>query len=212
MKIKGTRETRPDLASGAEASKIFRMVDVSPALQCLLEEFKTSKAEQTARIGFRDNLIYVTVAGIGAVSAFALGKDGTPFAFLVSPWLAVVLGWTYLVNDEKISSMGRYIRETLAPKLESITGQPPDTLLLLERAHRSDSRRIQRKVLQLSINLLTFIGSSFASIGAFLARAEGLHWGLHWGTYSLIAVEVLCVIVLAWQIWAYADIEKDPHI
>jgi hypothetical protein len=188
------------------------MVDASPALQCLLEEFKTSKAEQTARIGFRDNLIYVTVAGIGAVSAFALGKDGTPFAFLVSPWVAVVLGWTYLVNDEKISSIGRYVRITLAPKLESITSQPPETLLLLERAQRSDSRRIQRKVIQLSINLLTFIGSSFASIAAFLIRAGGLHWDLHWGTYTLIAIEALSVAVLAWQICAYADIEKGPPI
>jgi hypothetical protein len=184
------------------------MVDTSPAVQSILEEFKTAKAEQTARIGFRDNLIYVTVAGVGAVSAFALGKDGTPYAFLVCPWLAVVLGWTYLVNDEKISSIGRYVREVLAPKLESVTGQPAETLLLWERAHRSDPRRIRRKVIQLLIDLLTFIGSSFASIAVFIIRVKDVHSG----TLVLIAIEALSVIVLAWQIFAYADLKKSTPI
>jgi len=182
------------------------MIDTSSGVQCLLEEFRTSKAEQTARIGFRDNLIYVTVAGVGAVSAFALGKDGTPYAFLVCPWLAVVLGWTYLVNDEKISSIGRYVREGLAPKLEGIIGEPPETLFLWERAHRSDRRRIQRKVIQLSIDLLTFIGSSFASIAAFFIKAKDVHFG----TFVLIAIEALSVIVVAWQIFAYADLKRSP--
>jgi nicotinamide riboside transporter PnuC len=73
---------------------------------------------------------------------------------------------------------------------------------------RSDPRRIQRKVIQLSIDILTFIGSSSASIAVFLIRAKDVHMG----TFVLIGIEALSMVVLAWQIVAYADLKKSPLI
>ena len=69
-------------------------------LQILLEEYRTLKAEQGNRIGFRDNLLYVTLGLFGAIASFALSSDENGPAFLVIPWVCFVLGWTYVVNDE----------------------------------------------------------------------------------------------------------------
>jgi hypothetical protein len=35
----------------------------------------------------------------------------------VLPTLSFVLAWTYIVNDEKISQIGKYIREELTEKI-----------------------------------------------------------------------------------------------
>ena len=81
------------------------------------QEYSKLKEEQAQRIGFRDNLLYVTLALFGTVLAFALGDKANPYALLVLPWVSLVLGWTYLVNDQKISALGRYIRYTLVEKV-----------------------------------------------------------------------------------------------
>jgi L-asparagine transporter-like permease len=176
----------------------------------ILAEFKALKAEQTARIGFRDNLIYVTVAAIGAVFAFALGRDGTPYALLVVPWVAVVLGWTYLVNDEKISAIGRFIKNELAPEMLQVIhlgGQERDQAKIFgwEVAHRSDKHRVQRKVLQLLVDLMTFVGSSFVSIAVFLVRVGESDGRI----LTLLIVESVVLLLLTWQILVYADLDAD---
>ncbi|WP_019502890.1 hypothetical protein [Pseudanabaena sp. PCC 6802] len=69
------------------------------ALNVYLQEYDKLKHEQVQRIGFRDNLLYVTLALFGTVLVFALGDKGNPYALLVLPWVSLVLGWTYVVND-----------------------------------------------------------------------------------------------------------------
>ena len=48
------------------------MNDKGAILDVFLAEYNTLKAEQSARIGFRDNLLYVTLGVFGATVSFAV--------------------------------------------------------------------------------------------------------------------------------------------
>src|SRR4051812_2102577 len=87
----------------------------------LIREYEKLKDEQHKRIEFRDHMIYLTLAAIGGVFSFALERPNMSIAYLVLPFLCIVLGWTYLVNDEKISSIGNYLRSVLIPKIEEVS-------------------------------------------------------------------------------------------
>lgn len=89
--------------------------------QLLLAEYQIVKDEQKTRIGFRDNLLYVTLTVLAAVIA-ATAQARQPAMLLALPPVCVVLGWTYLVNDEKISAIGAYVRGDLGPRLARLAG------------------------------------------------------------------------------------------
>jgi hypothetical protein len=55
----------------------------STLLNIYLQEYQQLKEEQAQRIGFRDNLLYVTLALFGTVLAFALGNKADPYGLLV---------------------------------------------------------------------------------------------------------------------------------
>ena len=76
-----------------------------PMLKVWLMEYDKLKVEQIQRIGFRDNLLYTTLGIFGAVVSFAMSNPANTYALLVVPWVCLVLGWTYVVNDEKISAI-----------------------------------------------------------------------------------------------------------
>lgn len=59
-----------------------------------LQEYGKLKDEQAQRIGFRDNLLYVTLALFGTVLALAIGEKANPHELLVLPWASLVLAWT----------------------------------------------------------------------------------------------------------------------
>jgi hypothetical protein len=87
------------------------------------QEYIKLKDEQTKRIGFRDNLLYVNLVLIAGIMSFAFAGEHPDNQWrlrglLIAAWVALVLGWTYVVNDEKISAIGRYIRDTLATSLD----------------------------------------------------------------------------------------------
>src|SRR5665213_237934 len=67
------------------------MSDKRTKLDIHLLEFEKCKAEQMARIAFRDNLVYVTLVAYGGIVAFA-AKDNH-LALLVLPWVSLVFGW-----------------------------------------------------------------------------------------------------------------------
>ncbi|WP_432868623.1 hypothetical protein [Microbispora rosea] len=165
----------------------------------LMTEYERIKDEQRVRIGFRDNLLYVTLASLAAIIAATL-TGGAPMLLLLPP-VAIVLGWTYLVNDEKISAIGRYIRLDLGPRIGPLVGG--QELFGWEVAHRSDQRRLSRKYLQLAVDLMTFCLSS--------AVAVVTYWVAGPATAILAAVsivELIAVGVLAWEIVVYADLKK----
>ncbi len=67
-------------------------------LQLYLSEYNALKGEQSSRIGFRDNLLYVTLTLYGGIFSYAVTDiQQNYYAFLVLPWVCFVLGWTYLI-------------------------------------------------------------------------------------------------------------------
>jgi hypothetical protein len=138
--------------------------------EVLLAEYSALKTEQNARIGTRDGLLYATFAAVGGVLVGAFTSK-LMLAMLVAPPVILVLGWTYLSNDIKVSQLGSYVRDILAPKLgEHAFGWELDTEVEAERR--------TRKLFQLAADLIAFPAASVA-----LALA-----GLLLGPYSLLAL------------------------
>lgn len=181
------------------------MSDKQQMLEVYLQEYEKLKDEQTQRIGFRDNLLYVTLGVLGAVISFAVSNKANYYALLVIPWVCLILGWNYLVNDEKITAIGRYIRLTLVEKIKENTGHTEiESILGWEIAHRSDNRRRRRKIEQLIVDQITFVVSGIVALSAF--------WFLV--AKPSLAVNILCLIefifllILSIEIVVYADLAK----
>ncbi len=172
----------------------------------LIKEYEKLKDEQYKRIEFRDHMIYLTLAAIGTVFSFALEKPDLNIALLVLPFLCIVLGWTYLSNDEKISAIGNYVRCCLVPKLAehssdeklSLTGHWEDYL-------RQDKSRRQRKWFQLFVDLSIFCFSGLTSIIAFYLLHD-----IPNGYHIIISIgEGLLLLFLGFQFIKYADLHKS---
>ncbi|GAA0899347.1 MULTISPECIES: hypothetical protein [Streptomyces violaceusniger group] len=166
----------------------------------LLAEYAQIKDEQRARIGFRDNLLYVTLAAVTAVAAVAAQTDDPQLILaLALPVVCLVLGWTHLVNDEKISAIGRYVRTELASRLAEVTNVE-EPLFGWETYHRSDDRRISRKTTQTVVDLLAFLVTPFAALITF--------WCHSMDSALLVAVSILeaaGLIVLGVLFLQYAE-------
>lgn len=121
----------------------------------LLAEYGCLKEEQKTRIGFRDNLLYFTLAAATAVVAIT-AQSGQSRLLLSVPAICLILGWTYLVNDEKISAIGYYVRDRLGPRLEELTSAH-GAVFGWEIYHRSVADRTARKRLQTSVDLFTYL-------------------------------------------------------
>jgi hypothetical protein len=181
------------------------MNDKDPILEIFLKEYEKLKSEQIQRIGFRDNLLYVTLGLFGAIVPFALSSATNYPALLIIPWVCLIMGWTYLVNDEKISAIGQYIRHTLVDKLKEKTGYDDlGSLLGWEIAHRDDNRRKRRKIEQLIVDQITFTVSGVAAVLIFCLLVPNRAWGIN----LLLGIELLLLLVLAIEITIYADLKK----
>jgi hypothetical protein len=173
--------------------------------QLLLAEYQSVKDEQKARIGFRDNLLYVTLAAVAAVIAAAAQAEQASMLLALPP-VCVVLGWTYLVNDEKISAIGTYVREDLGPRLATLAAPEGDFRAFgWETAHRGDARRGARKVIQCAVDLTAFCAVPLAALVVFWADGEG--GGL---LVALSALEALAVAGLGVQVVLYARPARTP--
>ncbi|MBN1872622.1 MAG: hypothetical protein JXA33_00190 [Anaerolineae bacterium] len=169
-----------------------------------LHEYDRLKEEQIQRIGFRDNMIYVNLTAVGAAAAFAVSDVNHLYVLLVIPWICFVLGWTYLVNDEKISAIGRYVRLTLVDSLSSKLAISENQLFGWEVAHRDDKHRKQRKLFQLFVDEIAFCLSGLVAIGLFWLRLPSA--GTMWLIVSIF--ESVLLIVLAYQMILYADFRR----
>ncbi len=169
-------------------------------------EYSSLKSEQHSRIGFRDNLLYVMLGLFGGITSYSLSDAAHYPALLVIPWVCFILGWTYLVNDEKISAIGRYIRLELAEKLETLIQAKPETLLRWEVAHRDDQRRKSRKIIQLLVDEITFclIGIIALFLYATLASSTLSDWRI----IAFLIFEFSLQLFLGYWIWVYADLQK----
>jgi hypothetical protein len=174
-------------------------------LDVYLLEYEKLKEEQAQRIGFRDNMLYVTLGVFGGILSFALAGKNNYYGLLVIPWVCLILGWAYLVNDEKITAIGRYIRITLVEKIKKYTGEDEiESIFGWEIAHRSDKRRIRRKIEQLIIDEMTFVVSGISGLVAFLWLVPQPNLPI----IILCLVEFLFLLILGVEIFIYADFAK----
>ncbi|MEU3250778.1 hypothetical protein [Streptomyces sp. NPDC006997] len=89
------------------------------------------------------------------------------------PPVCVVLGWTYLVNDEKISAIGHYVREELGPRLARLAAaEGTFPTFGWEAYHRLDTRRRDRETIQAGVDLTAFCAVPLAALTAFWARGD----------------------------------------
>jgi hypothetical protein len=131
-----------------------------------LNEYLKLKDEQIKRIGFRD--MNIVLVAFGSVISYALGNELIrSYALLALPIVCIVLGWTYVVNDEKISAIGKYVRTDLADKLEKLLGTEEKSLLRWETAHRTDKYKVLRKGVQLVVDEIVFCVSGLVALYIF---------------------------------------------
>lgn len=164
----------------------------------LLAEYDRIKEEQKTRIGFRDNLLYFTLAASTAVVAITV-QSGKSQLLLAVPVICMILGWTYLVNDEKISAVGCYIRDQLGPRLAQLS-DAPGAVFGWETYHRNDATRTTRKRLQTAVDLLTHVALPMICVTAFWCSPA---------VQPLLVIASLAqtagLTVLGWQFLRYAE-------
>jgi hypothetical protein len=181
------------------------MSDKNQVLEIFFKEYDKLKSEQLQRIGFRDNLLYVTLGLFGTVVSFAVSSPANYYALLVIPWICLVLGWTYVINDEKISAIGKYIRQKLVNRVkEYVDCDELETLFGWEVAHRTDPHRKRRKIQQLIVDEITFVASGITALSTFWFLVPSSPIGV-----TIMAwVELLLLVVLGVEVFIYADFGK----
>jgi hypothetical protein len=167
--------------------------------EILLQEYERLKEEQIHRIGTRDNLVYANLLSLAAVVAATI-QANSPLMLLLLPPVCVIFGWTYLVNDEKVSAIGRYTRTVLGARLGDLAGE---RVLDWEDFHRADDRRRSRKIGQLAVDLTTFALPAVVGLVGFWATARTSGW-----FFLASAIELVAVAWLVYQILRYADLGR----
>ncbi|MFI7322581.1 hypothetical protein [Streptomyces venezuelae] len=164
----------------------------------LLTEYDRLKEEQKTRIGFRDNLLYFTLAAATAVVAVTV-QSGQSRLLLFVPAVCLILGWTYLVNDEKVSAISSYVRDQLGPRLGELASAH-GTVFGWEVYHRSVAGRTMRKRLQTAVDLFAYLVLPMVCTIAF--------WCSPTVQPLLVLTSLaltLALIVLGWQFLRRAD-------
>lgn len=164
-----------------------------------IKEYEKLKDEQHKRIEFRDQMIYLNLGAVGAVYSFVLENHIANTGLLVLPFICFVLGWTYLANDEKISSIGLYLRDILLP---IISKAEEGKLSNWEEFLQKDIKRIERKRIQLLVDLLTFCIPGLLAIVFFYTQEEHITKFV----YLILFIELFIVVFLGIQFVKYSDI------
>ncbi len=167
----------------------------SSSLDLVVLEYGHLKEEQRIRITSRDNLIYATLVAIGAVCGTAVQLRSTA-VLLALPAVCVLLGWTSVSNDRKVTEIGRYIRLNLASKLAM--RMPVDSDLFgWESAHRAGPGYRLRVSVQAAASIVTFCLPGAAAI---LANIDLIVRS--WPVAAIVIVESVGVILLAQQVFS----------
>jgi hypothetical protein len=173
-------------------------------MEIYMIEYEKLKEEQIHRIGFRDNLIYANLIAITGVMSVVVGDIARIPVLLVLPIVCTTLGWTYLVNDEKISAMGRYIRTTFSDRIQKLILSDESALFGWEIANRFDRKRGGRKIIQFFVDEFVFVLPGVIAILIFWQNTANNLLLLRW----VAGIEMLFVLTLGVQIFSYAEFKK----
>lgn len=171
------------------------MTDENLTLSMHLAEYEQLKLEQTHRLNVRDNLIYVMLTVFGAVISYSLSDSQHYHSLLVLPWAALVLGWTYLLNDQKISEIRRYIKTTFIPNINKSCPEKKSDVFCWEKFSSESKYRRLKKYFQLFVNLTVFCFSGIAGIIIYIAKTDSLN------TLALTVVTLGAVVMAILALW-----------
>jgi len=187
------------------------------ALAVHLTEYAKLKDEQLKRIEFRDHLVHIQLVVVGATIGWTFAHHGgiehgrhtstmlTLFPLLILPWISLILGWTYLLTDDRVSALGRYMRKELADRIQSLTDGA--SVFGWEVAHRSDHDRVFRKVMQFLIDGVTFVGTGALGIFLYWYYAPDAERSST-PALVLIGIGVTFLVFLGYLTWKFTDFAK----
>lgn len=167
------------------------------AVEVLLVEYEHLKKEQSSRIRVRDNLLYASLIAAASVLAVVHGSSNDFVLLLLLPPVSLILGWTYLINDQKVSAIGDYIRARLTPNISYVIEY--SDVFEWEIAHRSDPRRLSRKLMQLGVDLIAFCAVPVVALMVYASRFPEFS-----GLMAVAVAEGIAVLLLACQFLVYA--------
>jgi hypothetical protein len=163
-------------------------------------------------------LVHIQLIVVGATIGWTFAHHGSVgehgpahtmlalFPLLILPWISLILGWTYFLTDDRVSALGRYLRQELADRIQRLTGGA-EPVFGWEVAHRSDVDRVFRKVIQFLIDAVTFTGAG--ALGVFLfwfyapdAEKTGA------AAIALTCIGIAFMVFLAYLTWKFADFAK----
>ncbi len=144
--------------------------------------------------------MYAAPAALAATLALVIQPTGRPYLLLLLPLVCVVLGWTYFVNDQKISAIGTYLGRHLAPSLAASIHRA-DQVLTWESVHRCDPLRRLDKSMQLAVDLLIFAVPALLSVVLYWT-ADGVRADL----LVVSITEALVTVGFAGRVIAAADL------
>jgi hypothetical protein len=185
-----------------------------------LVEYVKLKDEQLKRIDFRDHLIYHYLVVVGGIAAWGLSHPAHAFVFLLIPWASLIMGWTYLFNDNRVSELGRYIRTELVPILRDARSTAVK-LFGWENFHRNDRGRPTRKIWQFFVDQFTFVLTGIVALALFLflsqpgteqpAHTAPGHMTLSLGPmrWVVVGIEGILLFVLGLQFWQHAEFGRE---
>jgi hypothetical protein len=163
-------------------------------------EYKQLKDEQTARIIARDGMIALT---LGSLVLVASRVGNFPLVLLILPVGLLIMGWTYLANDHKVTQIARYVGTDLAPRVQAqFPGWNP---FAWESAHLQVRGRRRHKSVQAVVDLVMFAGSSAGSLALLVTHYHPLPGWAH----AVVAAELAATATLGWGILRAADL--TPH-
>jgi hypothetical protein len=175
----------------------------APIVDLLMLEYSHLKEEQRLRIATRDNLVYTTLAAQAVLAGAAIQSDSPTLMFAIAP-VCVILGWTRMVNDQKVTAIRRYIHRWVRPELRSTLGRGSASVLGWEAAHRVGAGWRTRKIGQVLSDLLLCCAPAILAPLVVLIGGGPSHL-----TVAVAIVEWVAAASLGWQIVAASDMGID---
>ncbi len=175
--------------------------DHTALFTALMTQYEKLKDEQAARIGFRDNMPYVILAAAAGIATLA-ATVGRAELLLLLPLASVVLGWTRLATDHKISSIRLFIRTQLDPQVAELVGSD-GPVFGWEAFHVQDNKRRMRKFLQLVVDLMAYVVPALGTLAVVVALAPRTPL-----LVAAVTVEFIAVGMLGVQIKMHAALHR----
>jgi hypothetical protein len=132
-----------------------------------LVEYEKLKDEQTARITARDSLLNFNLVALAALVTIGVSLRSATVVLLFAPWISAIFGWAYVQHEQKITAIGRYIKDTNGSVFnwESLNKQ----VVLDKRFHSAIS---------LAMLMLAFAAPCFTAPLMWFARSPSFDLGL----------------------------------